>query len=148
MIDQNEWEKKAVSYAAKNQPGYQFGEYAKGTVENALDFFYYDVLGLAGQTSPKPDVRVIRKYLSCYDDSENYIKNDTEMKKRFGVEWEAENALLLILLYLLVSKNIIEYGTSIFHGWLTDEGRMLLALLKSDKFIAWEREEVNTDGMS
>lgn len=148
MRDRNEWEKKAISYAVKNQPGYSFGEYTKGTVENALDFFYYVVLELAGQTAPKPDIRVIRKYLLCYDDSENYTKNDTEMKKRFGVECEAENGLLLILLYLLNNKNIIEYGTSIFYGWLTDEGRMLLALLKSDKFFAWEREEVNTDGMS
>lgn len=104
-------------------------------------YFYHEKLNWCSCGDPEAAKRCIRDYLDIinldYDNREQFMaayeQKQADMKKRFGATYVYDNELLLCLAYAMDGAGFTEHGSSIGGAWLTDEGKMFLFLLKTDK---------------
>lgn len=116
--------------------------YEEYLIDNLMDFFSYEVMDICPSGSPQYTNDMIRKILNIRKDSfEKHMYID-EIHNRYEKELHL-NALdlfhygaLQFILYILDSKGIVEYGSSVNMGWLTELGEMYLVVLN-----AWHEQE-------
>ena len=120
-------------------------------IEDAIKWFYYDLLNWCGCGDPKEALIAVRDYLSLvnyYDehrteDSQDFTRKDYDdqcayCNDKFGCKTIYDNPLLLCLAYTMDDKELTEHGSSISGAWLTGVGEMFLALLRTEEFEEWE----------
>jgi hypothetical protein len=116
------------------------------TLEECIDFFYYEKLKWCGCGDPDMAKRVVRDYLRILNEDDLYYKktnnaNNAYSRKckmfseRFGVQTVYDNELLLCLAYTLDAAEFTEHGSGIGGAWITSEGKMFLWLLENEKDV-------------
>lgn len=109
-------------------------------LEDTVDFFSYEVIGLCECGCINTTIKSIRNYLSILNDWSNDIKNSKclwkdnspisnrkhKMKELFGVEDSCDDPLVQYLAYTIDTIGLSEHGSSISGAWITDLGRMCL----------------------
>ena len=94
------------------------------TLEDCVDFFYYEKLKWCGCGNPDMAKRVVRDYLRilneedlCYKKTNNannaYSRKCKMLSERFGTQTVYDNELLLCLAYTLDAAEFTEHGSGI-----------------------------------
>lgn len=132
-------ERYPYSFVAEN-----YDRFYEPTLEDCVDFFYYEKLKWCGCGDQDMAKRVVRDYLRilneedlCYKKANNahnaYSRKCEMFSKRFGVQTVYDNELLLCLAYTLDAAGFTGHGSSIGGAWITSEGKMFLWLLERDE---------------
>lgn len=122
--------------------------YEEYLIDELMNFFSYEIIGICGCGVPEDTYEVIRKILHIRKDWEdNKIEYDAVQKRyKDDLEVNTENdihyGILQFVLYMLDARHILEHGGSIGGCWLTDLGKMYLTVLD-----AWyEQNSKNEEG--
>lgn len=124
--------------------------YEEYLIDELMDFFSYEIMGMCGCGCPEGTHDIIRKILNIrVERFEKDIKYD-EIQERYKEELHLDTqdslhyGVLQFIFYMLDSKEIVEHGSSIGGCWLAELGKMYLDVLNT-----WhdreEREEDNAD---
>lgn len=109
-------------------------------LRECIDFFYFEKLHWCGCGDPDMALGCIRDYLNIMNAYHNnytgirdvdtaYQMMRSDFKDKFNADDICDNRLLLCLAYAMGAAGFTEHGTSIGSAWLSDEGKMFLALL-------------------
>ena len=99
------------------------------TVEELLQYYYFEKLHWCGCGSPESALKTVGKYLEVLQERDTE-KQQKKMQDAFGARLVYDNELLLCLAYAVDEAGFTEHGCSIGGAWLEDDGKFLLWALK------------------
>lgn len=104
-------------------------------IDQLLDLFAYDILGLCGCGTPKDTWNMIRIVLNAlndkhedkctYDEYQLRLKDELHINPSEDIQY----GLYQFVLYILNDKKILEHGSSVGGSFLTDLGKKYLTVL-------------------
>src|SRR5687767_5920549 len=86
-----------------------------------LEDYTINELGFCGCGDPELALKYIGRYLQAYKDTREGKITYTQRDEHFTSEGE-----MYFFLYWADSKELMEHGTSVWSGWLTEKGEKLL----------------------
>lgn len=146
-------EQETYEYIAKHYPdsvlkaNYELSKDSESDrIEQIMDFFQFEVLGMCGCGCPEESLEAVRRLLHAYAWRGDEFKANTlgewqAMRKlmwvcEVGIEHVTDDPLWQFMAYQLDRAGLIEHGTSINGAWLTDLGQMCLDFL--DNYLETE----------
>lgn len=109
--------------------------YEESLVDELMDFFSYEIVGMCGCGVPEDTHEVIRRVLHIRKDWEDKKIAYESVQERYYNDLNLDTAsaldygMLQFILYMLDSKDILEHGSGIGGCWLTKLGDMYLTVL-------------------
>lgn len=103
----------------------------KYIVEDCLNEFHYEDLGLCGCGCPKETHEVIRLILNIQQADIDWNERQKQFSNLCNTNMNNENysGLIQFVLYILNDKEFLEHGSSIGGSWFTEKGKIYLDLL-------------------
>lgn len=112
--------------------------YEEYLIDYLLDYFTYEVMDMCGCGVPELTHELIRRVLSIRNERLPYEETLKKYKQELHLDTDDDTQYgsLQFILYILNSRGILEHGSSVGGSWLTNLGRMYLAVLN-----AWHDRE-------
>lgn len=141
-------------YVIKNYPdscaayNFEYGCCVDGEVVELLQCFAYEILDLCGCGRPEDTWEVIRRVLHArliaFSDHMSYDDICAVYNDSLGLDFKnnkIDSGIVCFILYILDSKGFTQHGSSIYGCWLTELGKMYLAML-----TVWNEELEKGEG--